>query len=102
MNKLICEYLSKFDAQTKSKILLDAQNAENSAEITSLIAALCAELRLNKYDKGIHQIIKNEIIKTDSIEVVEKKPKKEKVIRSSVSNNEQVTVSTGRKSFFNF
>ena len=59
-----------------SKQLSIKQHAEDnnldSAEIKSLIDAVCAELRLNKYDKMIQQFIIRDIEK-----IKLKKPKRE-------------------------
>lgn len=71
------EVIRKLIAEMEySKQLLVKQYAEDnnldSAEITSLIDAVCAELKLNKYDKVIQQFIIRDIGK-----VKLKKPKRE-------------------------
>lgn len=69
IKKLIAEM--EYSQQLLVKQYAEDNNLE-SAEITSLINAVCAELRLNKYDKVIQQFIIRDIGK-----VKLKKPKRE-------------------------
>lgn len=69
IRKLIAEM--EYSKQVLVKQYAEDNNLE-SAEITALINAVCAELKLNKYDKVIKQFIIRDIGK-----VKLKKPKRE-------------------------
>lgn len=61
MFKFICEYVYNLDVTAQKQIIADAGADENSTEINALISAFCAEFKLDKYNKGIHSIVKRNL-----------------------------------------
>lgn len=69
---LIERLMAEMEHSTQLLIKKSALDNENSAEITALINAVCAEFKLDKYNKGIHRIVKRNVAN-----VKLKKPKRE-------------------------
>lgn len=61
MFKFIYDYVHKLDKATRDALIADASTDEYSAEIKELITAFCAEFKLDKYNKGIHSIVKRNL-----------------------------------------
>lgn len=72
----------------------------NNNEMTILIANVCEKMRLDKYNKGIHAIIKRNVINIDSQPPVKKSTKVKKT-NNSVIESEIKAVRRGRASIFN-
>lgn len=81
MFKFICEYVYKLDSTVQVAIIADASADENSTEIKALIDAFCAEFKLDKYNKGIHSIVKRNLA---DVKLKQIKPQSKKITSFNV------------------